>query len=168
MDQPLAGSSGEASDALTVEYGFESLPPEGALAFTLPATGTLSLRSPRGRGAFLVSSDGSPTAPFEGSAPRTCSRRRTFGMHRAGISRCLKSAGWPRSRTLSSSPSGLVPQASAFVDNDEVHVLMLRGMPGTRGLIEWARAPQANTWAGGCYGAAERNLAFTVDAGAII
>ncbi|HNN94260.1 MAG TPA: hypothetical protein PKI03_18410 [Pseudomonadota bacterium] len=161
---PLAGSSGEASDALTVEYGFESLPPEGSLAFTLPATGTLSLRSPRGRGAFLVSLDGPPTAPFQGSAADLQSPS-YLGLQRTGEQPLPEERGLVKVSQFVIEPKRLVPQTSAFVDSDEVHVLMLRGMPGTRGLIEWARTPKANTWAGGYYGAAERNLAFTIDAG---
>lgn len=158
----LGGSSGEATDALTVEYGFEPLPPEGAVAFTLPATGTLSYQSESGRGAFLVSLDSPPTSSFELLAMDLLSPS-YLGLKATPEQPLPSERGLFNAAHFTLEPKRLVPQASTTAENNEVHVATLRGAPGTRGLLEWAPAPIANTWAGGYYGAAVRSMNFTVD-----
>jgi hypothetical protein len=138
----LGGSSGEATDALTVEYGFEPLPPEGAVAFTLPATGTLAFQSERGRGAFLASLDSPPTSSFELAATDLLSPS-YLGMKATPEQPLPSERGLFSAARFTLEPKRLVPQASAAVENDEVHVVTLRGAPGTRGLLEWA--PRATT-----------------------
>jgi len=59
----LSGTSGEASDALTVEYGFTPMPTERVASFTLPSTGTLQWMTPKGPGTFVLSLDEAPSAP---------------------------------------------------------------------------------------------------------
>ncbi len=157
----LGGSSGEATDALTVEYGFEPLPPEGAVAFTLPATGTLSFQSERGRGAFLASLDSPPTSPFELLAADLLSPS-YLGLRATAEQPLPSERGLFSAAHFTLEPKRLVPQASAAVENDEVHVVTLRGAPGSRGLLEWAPAPRTSTWAGGYYGAAARSLSFNI------
>lgn len=159
----LGGSSGEATDALTVEYGFEPLPPEGAVAFTLPATGTLAFQSERGRGAFLASLDSPPTTPFELAATDLLSPS-YLGMKATPEHPLPSERGLFSAARFTLEPKRLVPQASAAVENDEVHVVTLRGAPGTRGLLQWAPAPRTNTWEGGYYGAAVRSISFNVAA----
>lgn len=160
---PLAGTSGEATDALTVEYGFESLPPERTVSFTLPATGMLAWRAPGGRGAFLASLDGPSASPFELVASDLLSP--SYLEMKATQEKPLPSERGLLAVSRSTiEPKRLVPEASVLVENDAVHVITLRGAPGTRGLLEWAPASKSVSWAGGYYGGAERNLAFTVDA----
>ncbi len=155
----LSGTSGEASDALTVEYGFEPMPPERVVSFTLPATGSLSWRSPKGPGTFLLSLDEPPTAPVTLASGDLLSPSYLELSAAPGKSLPPERGVYIASRFVLE-PKKLVPQASASAGSDEVHVVNVKGPPGARGLLEWAPHLQTPGWTGGYYGTAQKTLDF--------
>ncbi|MFT3841664.1 MAG: hypothetical protein QM723_32040 [Myxococcaceae bacterium] len=157
----LSGTSGEASDALTVEYGFEPMPPERVASFTLPSTGTLSWLAPKGAGSFLLTLDEAPSATVQLSAGELFSPSYLEWKPSAPNETPPPERGLTVNASARLEPKKLVPQAAVTVGQNEPHVVNIKGPPGARGLLEWAPSGSAAR-PSGYYGYSQRSFDFQV------
>ncbi|MFZ5441613.1 MAG: hypothetical protein ACOZQL_16520 [Myxococcota bacterium] len=130
-------------DSLTIETGFRAGPDERAVHFTLPASGVFAVQVPSNYLAGLLTLEGRPESTVELQALR--------GNVRSPASSCRLEK------------NSLSPECSVLLDGRSVMpVLLVRGAPGTRGLLEWAdyrTDAESASW-GGYYGSTTTTLHF--------
>lgn len=137
-------SGGGENDALEVERGFLAGAVDRQFPFTLPESGVAAVQVPKGPIAALLTLKAAPGQPVELHAF-------DFG----GTGTLESTTGRCRLE-----PKTLVPECSAPAGADLPHVLLVRGEPGTQGLVEWAPWGYSHSWRGGYYGAATVQLQF--------
>jgi hypothetical protein len=143
---PLAWAGGGENDALEIERGFTQGGVDRQFPFTLPESGVAAVEVPTSNIAALLTLKATPSQPVE---------LHSFAF---GPGAMLQS---PSGRCRLE-PKTLVPECSASTGSYSAHVVMVRGEPGTSGVVEWAPWGHTQTWRGGYYGAATEQLAFSV------
>ncbi|MFO0593991.1 MAG: hypothetical protein U0228_01770 [Myxococcaceae bacterium] len=142
----VTGSS--VDDSLTIEAGFRAGPAERSVPFNLPSSGVFSVQIPSEYAAAMMSLESTPPSTIELQAYR--------GGVRSPSSACRVEK------------NALVSECTLAHDGRNVmSVLMVRGAPGTRGLIEWApyRSDTLSTGYGGYYGPTTTQLNFRATRG---
>lgn len=134
-------------DSLTVEYGFRQGPVERAMPFTLGPSGLQAVQVGTSGVVAMLSLAASPSAPVE--------LQLLSGSVRSPSSSC-------RIDKAALAPECLTSMRSY----QAAQVLVVRGPPGTRGLLEWADlstdSDSMRIARGGYYGPSTTQLAFTV------
>ncbi len=150
----IAGAS--VDDSLTVESGFPQAGPSvTSVAFTLPASGVTTVRVPSQYLAAVVGLDAPPAGPV------------TLGVHDVRG----ETSGLGSASTCRIEKASLTPECSATGGTNNptpgFEVIIVRGPPGTRGLLEWAPyRSDSSAWlgngGGGYYGSPAGRIDFQV------
>jgi hypothetical protein len=138
---PKQWTEGQEDNTLSVAYGFPKAPTERSLSVTLPPWGMTAVELPSGPSALFLSRDGG--AQFS-------SRVSVHGVSAEGATNVT--GGSEASCQIQG--KALIPQCSATVGGADAsrHVAILRGEPGTRLTLQWARLPTRDRYLDGTYG----------------
>jgi hypothetical protein len=138
---PKQWTEGQEDNTLSVAYGFPKAPAERSLSVTLPPWGMHAVELPSGPSALFLSRD---------STAQASSRMSLHGVSPEGASNVT--AGSEAGCQIQG--KALVPQCSAMVGGADAsrHVAILRGEPGTRLTLQWARLPTRERFQDGTYG----------------
>ncbi|MGV3621360.1 MAG: hypothetical protein ACO1OB_11120 [Archangium sp.] len=145
---PTNVADGSVDDSLTIETGLRPGPAERSLSFTLPASGIFAVRVPS---ASLV---GVLTVLSQVTSPIVLQ----------SIQNNVRS---PRdSCVLDGTRTRANCSVTAMSTGDELTALIVRGAPGTRGMLEWAdwRTTDAGK-SGGYFGPLSTSMGFTARKG---
>ncbi|HYO51505.1 hypothetical protein [Archangium sp.] len=132
-------TEGQEDNTLSVAYGFPTAPAERSLSVTLPPWGMHAVELPAGPTALFLSR--------EGSAQST-SRVSVHGLSSNGASNVTSGA----EAACQLQSKALIPQCSTVAGSSGRHVALLRGEPGTRLTLQWARLTTSETFTDGSYG----------------
>jgi hypothetical protein len=143
---PKDWTEGKDDNTLSMAYGFPKAPPERSLSVTLPPWGMSAVELPSGPTAVFLSREG---------GTQSSSRVSLHGLSNEGASNVTDSpeAG------CQIQGKALIPQCGAVASGAGRHVALLRGEPGTRLLLQWARLTTGD-FTDGSYGQGAQSLRF--------
>lgn len=135
---PQAWTEGKEDDTLSVAYGFPQAPPTRSLSVTLPAWGLAAVELPAEPVALFLTRE---------SSSQSSARVSLHSVSGDGSTNVLSSP----EASCQIAPKALAPQCSALATSSSRHVALLRGEPGTRLTLQWARYAN-DTFLDGAYG----------------
>ncbi|PTL76044.1 hypothetical protein [Vitiosangium sp. GDMCC 1.1324] len=135
---PKAWTEGQEDNTLSVAYGFPKAPAGRSLSVTLPPWGLSSVELPSGPTALFLSREGS----------QATSRVSVHALSNDGASNVTSGA----EAGCQIQNKALVPECSTTVGGSGRHVALLRGEPGARLTLQWARLETDDTFVDGSYG----------------
>ncbi|WP_309892118.1 hypothetical protein [Archangium sp.] len=147
---PKDWTEGKDDNTLSVAYGFPKAPPERSLTVTLPPWGMTAVELPAGPTALFLSREGGTQAT---------SRVSVHGLGNDGASNVTTST----EASCQIQSKALIPECGTVASGSGRHVALLRGEPGTRLLLQWARY-STGEFTDGSYGQAIQSLRFRVPA----
>ena len=131
---------------LTVAWGFPRASEDRQASLTLPETGLATLEFPNEPSAFFLSREGTS---------KSTTRLSLHSLAENGASNLFSSA----ESSCEIDGKALVPECSAFARAKSRRVALIRGEPGTRVTMRWARLLQ-DTWRDGVYGSGAQAINF--------
>ncbi|HYI01062.1 hypothetical protein [Hyalangium sp.] len=135
---------------LTVAWGFPQASEDRLATLTLPETGLATLEFPPEPSAFFLSREGSS---------KSTTRLSLHPISEEGATSVFSSA----EASCDIDGKALIPECSASAQRKGRRVVLIRGEPGTRVTLRWARLLEGQRWTDGVYGGGARGIAFQVD-----
>jgi len=146
---PTAWTQSDADDSgLTVTWGFPLASEDRQASLTLPETGLATLEFPSEPSAFFLSREGSS---------KSTTRLSLHSMAENGATDVFSSA----EATCEIDGKALVPECSASAGSKSRRVALIRGEPGTRVTLRWARLLE-DRWMDGVYGGGAQSIGFSM------
>jgi hypothetical protein len=152
-----AWTQSDAADdsGLTVTWGFPLASEDRVATLTLPETGLATLEFPSESSAFFLSREGQS---------KTTTRLSLHRMGEDGSTGMFSSV----EATCTIDGKALVPECSASGSGRSRRVALIRGEPGARVTLRWARLLE-DFWKDGVYGGGARSVRFdSVDEGDVL
>ena len=139
-------ADGTDDSGLTVTYGFPVASEDRVATLTLPETGLATLEFPLEPAAFFLSRE---------SASKATTRLSLHPMGSDGATSVFSSA----EATCEIESKALVPECGTSASSERRRVALIRGEPGTRVTLRWARLLK-NRWEDGVYASGAQSLRF--------
>jgi hypothetical protein len=136
---------------LTVSWGFPMASEERQASLTLPETGLATLEFPTEPSAFFLSREGSS---------KTTTRLSLHSMAENGATNVFSSA----EATCEIDGKAVIPECSASARAKSRRVALIRGEPGARVTLRWARLLE-DRWRDGVYGGGAQSIRFSPESG---
>jgi hypothetical protein len=146
---PKDWTEGKEDNTLSVAYGFPKAPAERSLSVTLPPWGMTAVELPSGPTALFLSRE---------SGTQSGSRLSVHGISNDGATNVTGSS----ETGCQIQPKALIPQCSTMASSGGRHVAVLRGEPGTKLMLQWARLSTDGTFTDGSYGQGTYSPRFKV------
>lgn len=141
--------SGGDDSGLTVAWGFPQASEDRQASLTLPETGLATLEFPNESSAFFLSREGSS---------KSTTRLSLHSMRENGATNLFASA----ESSCEIDGKVLVPECSAFARSKSRRVALIRGEPGARVTMRWARLLDG-AWRDGVYGTGAQAISFVAE-----
>ena len=144
---PKEWTEGKPDDTLSVAYAFPKAPPERTLSVTLPPWGLAAVELPPGGNAVFLSRE---------SASPSTTRLSLHALSPDGGGSLASSEG-----SCQIQSKALIPQCGTVASGSGRHVALVRGEPGTRLTLQWARFVSGNDYfSDGSYGPSGQMMRF--------
>ena len=134
---------------LTVAWGFPLASEDRQASLTLPETGLATLEFPKEPSAFFLSREGTS---------KSTTRLSLHSLAENGATTVFSSA----ESTCGIDGKALVPECSTFARATGRRVALIRGEPGTRVTLRWARLLEG-AWRDGVYGTGAQAINFVAE-----
>lgn len=143
-----AWTQSDADDSgLTVAWGFPLASEDRVATFTLPETGLATLELPAEPSAFFLSREGNS---------KSTTRLSLHSINEEGATSVFSST----ESTCEIDGKALIPECSTSVRSKNRRAALIRGEPGARVMLRWARLLEER-WRDGVYGGGAQSIGFS-------